>query len=232
MAFGLDHADYLTMRAPKPTLLCVGTRDFFDIQGSWDTFREVKLIYGRLGFGERVDLFESDEPHGFTGPRRVASARWMRRWLLEDDDAITEPDLPIAHGAPSSSAPRPARSSATSRASRSSTSTPRTRAAASSRIERSFAARARRPRFATGSRDCWASRTGRPQPGSHSSRGTGPLCVSGQQRLLSIETEPGIVITAIELVPGLAGRDSARPLVKLGVDQVRELEPGGPVDSR
>ena len=50
----------------------VGTRDFFDIQGSWDTFREVKLIYGRLGFGERVDLFESDEPHGFTKPRREA----------------------------------------------------------------------------------------------------------------------------------------------------------------
>ena len=56
------------MRAPKPTLLTVGTRDFFDIQGSWDSFREVKLIYGRFGFGERVDLFESDEPHGFTKP--------------------------------------------------------------------------------------------------------------------------------------------------------------------
>ena len=67
VAAGLDHADYVTMRAPKPTLLSVGTRDFFDIQGSWDTFREVKLLYGRLGFGERIDLFESDEPHGFTG---------------------------------------------------------------------------------------------------------------------------------------------------------------------
>ena len=97
VAAGLDHADYVTMRAPRPTLLCVGTRDFFDIQGSWDTFREVKLLYGRLGFGERVDLFESDEPHGFTGPRRVAAARWMRRWLLHQDDAITEPE--IAHRA-------------------------------------------------------------------------------------------------------------------------------------
>ncbi len=53
VAAGMEHADYVTMRAPKPTLLTVGTRDFFDIQGSWDTFREVKLIYGRLGFGER-----------------------------------------------------------------------------------------------------------------------------------------------------------------------------------
>jgi dienelactone hydrolase len=99
VAVGMEHADYLTMRAPKPTLMTVGTRDFFDITGSWDTFREVKLIYGRLGFGERVDLFESDEPHGFTQPRRVATARWMRRWLLEKDDAVDEPDFPIASDA-------------------------------------------------------------------------------------------------------------------------------------
>jgi dienelactone hydrolase len=96
VAAGMEHADYVTMRAPRPTLLTVGTRDFFDIQGSWDTFREVKLIYGRLGFGERVDLFESDEEHGFTRPRRVATVRWMRRWLLKKDDAVLEPDFPLA----------------------------------------------------------------------------------------------------------------------------------------
>ena len=99
VAAGMEHADYLTMRAPKPTLMSVGTRDFFDIQGSWDTFREVKLIYGRLGFGERVDLFESDEPHGFTRPRRIATARWMSRWLLKKDEAIDEPDVSIASDA-------------------------------------------------------------------------------------------------------------------------------------
>jgi dienelactone hydrolase len=99
VAAGMEHADYITMRAPKPTLLSVGTRDFFDIQGSWDTFREVKLIYGRLGFGERVELFESDEPHGFTRPRRIAAARWMSRWLLKRDEPIDEPDGPIASDA-------------------------------------------------------------------------------------------------------------------------------------
>ena len=96
VAFGMDHADYVAMRAPRPTLLCVGTQDFFDIQGSWDTFREVKLIYGRLGHGERVDLFESDEPHGFTRPRREAAMRWLRRWLLRIDDAPVESDFAVA----------------------------------------------------------------------------------------------------------------------------------------
>jgi dienelactone hydrolase len=99
VAAGFDHADYATLRAPRPTLLCVGTRDFFDIQGSWDTFREVKLMYGRLGFGERVDLFESDEPHGLTKPRRTACARWLSRWLLRRDEPITEPELPTASDA-------------------------------------------------------------------------------------------------------------------------------------
>jgi dienelactone hydrolase/pimeloyl-ACP methyl ester carboxylesterase len=96
VAAGMEHADYITMRAPEPTLLSVGTRDFFDIRGSWDTFREVKLIFGRMGFGERVDLFESDEEHGFTKPRRVAAARWMSRWLLQRDEAFDEPEFPIA----------------------------------------------------------------------------------------------------------------------------------------
>ena len=95
VAFGMDHADYVTMRAPKPTLMCVGTQDYFDIGGSWASFREAKLLYGRLGFGERVELFESDEPHGFTKPRREAAMRWLRRWLMDKNDAATEPDGPV-----------------------------------------------------------------------------------------------------------------------------------------
>ncbi len=96
VAFGMEHADYLTMRAPKPTLLCVGTRDYFDIDGAWASFREAKLAYGRFGLGERLDIFESDEPHGFTRPRRQAAMRWMRRWLLLKDDAPVEADSPVA----------------------------------------------------------------------------------------------------------------------------------------
>ena len=35
VAFGMEHADYLTLRAPKPTLIACGTQDFFDIGGTW-----------------------------------------------------------------------------------------------------------------------------------------------------------------------------------------------------
>jgi dienelactone hydrolase/pimeloyl-ACP methyl ester carboxylesterase len=90
VAFGMDHADYLTLRAPRPTLMCVATRDFFDIDGAWTTFREASLIYSKLGHGERVALFEFDDKHGFSKPRREAAMRWMRRWLLRIDDAPVE----------------------------------------------------------------------------------------------------------------------------------------------
>ena len=96
IARGMGHADYVMMRAPKPTLICTATEDFFDIGGSWDAFRQAKRFYTRLGFAERVDLIENDAKHGFSMPLRVGATRWMRRWLLEVDDAITEPEAQVA----------------------------------------------------------------------------------------------------------------------------------------
>jgi dienelactone hydrolase len=96
VAFGMEHADYLTLRAPRPTLLLTGTRDFFDIQGSWTTFREAKKVYGILGRAEAVDLAEWDQTHGYPKNHREGAVRWMRRWLLGRDDAIGEPEFPIA----------------------------------------------------------------------------------------------------------------------------------------
>jgi cephalosporin-C deacetylase-like acetyl esterase len=95
VAFGMEHADFLTLRAPRPTLMCVATQDFFDIQGAWATFREANLVYGKLGHGERVAIFEFDDKHGFSRPRREAAMRWMRRWLLGRDDAPAEKGFPV-----------------------------------------------------------------------------------------------------------------------------------------
>jgi cephalosporin-C deacetylase-like acetyl esterase len=96
IAYGMDHADYVLMRAPKPTLMMTATHDYFDINGAWAAFRQAKRLYEKLGFAERVDLFETDSKHGWPEPMRVADARWMRRWLLGIDDAITEPEFPVA----------------------------------------------------------------------------------------------------------------------------------------
>ena len=43
----MDHADFIMMRATSPVLICSATKDFFDIGGTWDTFRYAKRLYTR-----------------------------------------------------------------------------------------------------------------------------------------------------------------------------------------
>jgi len=93
LAFGMDHADYVLMRLPKPTLIMAATQDYFDINGARDLFRAGKRFATRQGFPERVDLVEPNTKHGFPTEMRVAAANWMRRWLLDLETPITEGDL-------------------------------------------------------------------------------------------------------------------------------------------
>ncbi len=95
LAFGMDHADYLMMRAPTPILICAATRDFFDIVGTWESFRYAKRLYSRMGFAERIDLLENDAEHNYNKLQRQSVVRWMSRWLLEKDEPITEPDIKL-----------------------------------------------------------------------------------------------------------------------------------------
>jgi hypothetical protein len=95
IATGLDHGDYVMLRAPRPTLIMAATKDYFDIIGAWHLFRQSKRFYTRLGFAERVDLIEPDTTHGFPTEMRVGAARWMRRWFLGSDAPVTESDFPV-----------------------------------------------------------------------------------------------------------------------------------------
>ncbi len=93
IAFGMDQTDYVLMHAPKPTLILGGTQDFFDIQGTWDTYRQAVRWYTRLGCAERMAIVETDTQHGYSKPQREAMVRWMRRWLAGRDEAIVEPAI-------------------------------------------------------------------------------------------------------------------------------------------
>jgi hypothetical protein len=68
LAFGLDHVDYLLLRAPRPTLVLANTQEFFDVRGTWDSFRKAKRFSTRLGYPERVELSEVDAKHGYPRP--------------------------------------------------------------------------------------------------------------------------------------------------------------------
>lgn len=95
VAFGMDHADYITLRATRPTLVCAATGDFFDIQGTWTAFREAKRLYTLMGHPERLDILESNTKHGYPREHREGMARWMLRWLAGQDRAIVENEMSL-----------------------------------------------------------------------------------------------------------------------------------------
>ena len=95
LAWNMDHADYIMMRAPRPVLMCVATKDFFDIHGAWETFRYAKRLYTRLGLPERVEILENDAGHNYDKTQREGVVRWMSRWLLGKDQPITEPAIKL-----------------------------------------------------------------------------------------------------------------------------------------
>ena len=94
VAFGLDQPDYVLLRAPRPTLISATTGDFFDIQGSWDNYRQAKRIYARLGFPERVDLVEVEGGHGVYPQNLAMITHWMQRWLLGRDEPVPIAEVP------------------------------------------------------------------------------------------------------------------------------------------
>lgn len=88
VAFGLDHPDYLLLRAPRPTLISSTTQDFFDIDGSWQAFRQSKRVWGILGHPERVDLVEMAGSHGVQPQNLATIGHWFQRWLLNRDQPV------------------------------------------------------------------------------------------------------------------------------------------------
>ncbi len=95
LGFGMDHSDYLMLRAPTPILICAATEDFFDIAGTWQSFRYAKRLYTRLEYSERIDLLENFAGHNYNRLQRQGIVRWMSRWLLKKDEPIFEPDIEL-----------------------------------------------------------------------------------------------------------------------------------------
>ena len=209
VAFGLEHADYLGLRAPRPTLILSSTRDFFDQQGTWTTFREAKQTLRPAGPPR------AGGHHRGGRAARLSPGRTARRWpagcaagCSGKDDAPAEGDDADRQGRRPAMHAGPARCSATSAASRSSTSTPSARpswpadartsgpgrgkaGAARGRPppDRPARARSSRPGARTGARAKWGG---------------------GTVRKLVFATEPGIEVPARLFTPGEGRRGPRR----------------------
>jgi cephalosporin-C deacetylase-like acetyl esterase len=95
LAHRIDHPDYALAFAPKPFHILSAIRDFFSIQGARSSYAELRDVYGRIDQEQKIAMTEGDDGHGYSKPRRMAAYRWFARWLRNDVDDGTEPEVPI-----------------------------------------------------------------------------------------------------------------------------------------
>ena len=85
---GLDHADLMEVRAPKPALMITTTRDFFSIQGARETFKETKEFYKKLGYENNIAMVEDDDVHTSTRKNREAMYAFFQKYLEHPGSAV------------------------------------------------------------------------------------------------------------------------------------------------
>lgn len=85
---GIDHADLLEVRAPKPGLMITTTRDFFSIQGARETYNEIKQFYKGLGGEEYINMVEDDDVHKSTKKNREAMYAFFQKYLDNPGSSI------------------------------------------------------------------------------------------------------------------------------------------------
>ena len=78
---GIDHADHLSVRAPKPAIVLSTTEDMVSIQGARETAREVSLIYKAYGKEENFSIVEDIGRHGYTKKTMEATYAFFQKHL-------------------------------------------------------------------------------------------------------------------------------------------------------
>ncbi len=90
IASGLDHADLLEVRAPKPALQLTTTRDFFSIQGSRETEQEVKKVYEAYNAEDNFNRVEDYGVHQSTKKNREALYAFFQKQLNLPGSSVDE----------------------------------------------------------------------------------------------------------------------------------------------
>ncbi|MFC2125747.1 alpha/beta hydrolase family protein [Bacteroidota bacterium] len=85
---GLDLADLLEIRAPKPTLVMTTTRDFFSIQGAREVEQEAKRAFAAFEKEENFQWVEDDFPHTVTEKNAASRISFFQKHLDLPGDSI------------------------------------------------------------------------------------------------------------------------------------------------
>ncbi len=85
MALGLDIADFVIARAPRPTIIMAQANDFFDCRGARQAFAEARAIYRLLGAEENLQLTIGPGGHGYSSEHRQAMYGFFNRHAMARD---------------------------------------------------------------------------------------------------------------------------------------------------
>lgn len=90
LAAGLDHPDFIELRAPKPTLIVSTTQDFFSIQGVRETYAESKNAFRAFNKEANLEKSEENYKHGFIKKNNEATYAFFQKHLNNPGDFIDE----------------------------------------------------------------------------------------------------------------------------------------------
>jgi dienelactone hydrolase len=77
---GVDHAGLLLLVYPRPVILLAAVKDFFPIEGTRKTFREVAALYRAFGHGDRIAMAEGFHGHMYSPDNRLAAFAFLDRF--------------------------------------------------------------------------------------------------------------------------------------------------------
>jgi hypothetical protein len=87
---GLDHPGLLLLMFPRPVMVAAAVLDFFPIEGTRKTVREVRRVYERFGRGDRIALVEGYHAHQFSSENQEAALDFLDHFN----------QMPVRHGLP------------------------------------------------------------------------------------------------------------------------------------
>lgn len=78
---GLDQPDLLMVRAPKPGMMVITTRDIFNIEGAREAAAQIQHPYDSYGASENFEVSEDDAGHASTPKNREAMYAFFQKHL-------------------------------------------------------------------------------------------------------------------------------------------------------
>lgn len=80
IAEGVDHPGLLLMIYPRPLFIASAVQDFFPIEGTKMTYREIAALYERSGYRNRIAIAEGYHPHRFSNENQEAAIAFLDRF--------------------------------------------------------------------------------------------------------------------------------------------------------